>query len=343
MIILKNVQKHYPSTNNNHEDFIALRGINLTINQGDIYGIIGRSGAGKSTLVRLLNKLEPVTSGEIHINGTEICSLKGRTLREFRQKIGMVFQHFNLLSSRTVYQNIAFPLELIKTPQAEIREKVTNLIKLVGLEGKDHAYPAQLSGGQKQRVGIARALVSEPEILLCDEVTSALDPETTTQILRLLKDINQKINLTLIVITHEMSVIKALCSHVAVLDQGEIVEDGSVYRIFTNPTHQTTKTLLKDEGATSLPTIVSEKLSSPQASFIVKLTFLDKESELAIISHASRDLNIDFNILAGNIETIQERHFGQLYLEVVKSHRPHEEIIEYFATKHIQIEEIANG
>ncbi len=246
MIRLSNVQKTYPARRGSDEH-TALRGIDLDIAAGEIVGVIGRSGAGKSTLIRCINLLETPTSGSVIVDGTDVTKLSNRDLPLFRRQLGMVFQHFNLLSSRTVYDNIALPLELAGASKADIAAAVDPLLPLVGLEEKRDRYPAELSGGQKQRVGIARALSSSPKVLLCDEVTSALDPETTRQILNLLKDINKRLGLTMVVITHEMAVVKALCDRVAVMDGGVIVEEGLVDGIFANPVHDTTKSLLADE------------------------------------------------------------------------------------------------
>ena len=246
MIRLSNVQKTYPARRGSpaHK---ALHGINLDIAAGEIVGVIGRSGAGKSTLIRCINLLEVPTSGSVIVDGTDVTQLAKRDLPLFRRQLGMVFQHFNLLSSRTVYDNIALPLELAGASKAEIAAAVDPLLPLVGLEDKRDRYPAELSGGQKQRVGIARALSSNPKVVLCDEVTSALDPETTRQILSLLHDINKRLGLTMVVITHEMAVVKQLCDRVAVMDGGVIVEEGKVDAIFANPAHATTQSLLADE------------------------------------------------------------------------------------------------
>ncbi|MET4731801.1 D-methionine transport system ATP-binding protein [Thalassospira sp. MBR-102] len=246
MIRLSNVQKTYPARRGSPAH-TALHGIDLDIAAGEIVGVIGRSGAGKSTLIRCINLLEVPTSGSVIVDGTDVTQLAKRDLPLFRRQLGMVFQHFNLLSSRTVYDNIALPLELAGASKADIAAAVDPLLPLVGLEDKRDRYPAELSGGQKQRVGIARALSSNPKVVLCDEVTSALDPETTRQILSLLRDINKRLGLTMVVITHEMAVVKQLCDRVAVMDGGVIVEEGKVDAIFANPTHATTQSLLADE------------------------------------------------------------------------------------------------
>lgn len=245
MIQLKNVVKTFPAAGKNKE-IIALKEVSLEIEKGDIFGIVGYSGAGKSTLLRLLNGLETPTSGTVLVDGKEISRLSERELRFVRQKIGMIFQHFHLLWSRTVAENVAFPLEIAGVPKKQIKEKVNRLLELVGLSERADAYPAQLSGGQKQRVGIARALANDPDVLLCDEATSALDPETTASILRLLKDIHQKLGLTLVLITHEMSVIRAICNKMAVMENGQIVESGPVAEVFRNPKHPLTQKFVQD-------------------------------------------------------------------------------------------------
>ncbi|MDU5301732.1 MAG: ATP-binding cassette domain-containing protein, partial [Dialister micraerophilus] len=229
MIELKNVYKTYDNKTN------ALNDINIKIKEGEIFGIIGQSGAGKSTLIRCINMLETPTSGEVIINGKDITKLSEKELRNERKKIGMIFQHFNLLSNRTVYKNIAFPLELSNTPKEEQEKRINSMLELVGLTNHKNKYPSQLSGGQKQRVGIARALITQPSILLSDEATSALDPETVKSILDLLKEINKKLGITIILITHQMEVIKKIANHVAVIENGKIIEEGSVINLFSNP------------------------------------------------------------------------------------------------------------
>ena len=238
MISLTKVSKLFRSKN---AGIKAVDNVNLTINKSEIFGIIGYSGAGKSTLIRMLNGLETPTEGSVIVAGKEISKIKGAELRKARQEISMIFQHFNLLWSRTVQDNIAFPLEIAGVPAKEREQRVNELIKLVGLEGREKAYPSQLSGGQKQRVGIARALANNPKVLLCDEATSALDPQTTDSILDLLVDINQRLGLTIVLITHEMHVIRKICHRVAVMEGGQIVEQGPVLEVFKNPTAQITK------------------------------------------------------------------------------------------------------
>ncbi|NKD54787.1 ATP-binding cassette domain-containing protein [Haematospirillum sp. 15-248] len=243
MIRLVDLCKVYPARKGTLPH-AALKGITLTVGEGEVFGIIGRSGAGKSTLLRTINVLERPTSGLVEVDGIDVLALSKRELPLFRRRVGMVFQHFNLLSSRTVFQNIALPLELAGASRADIKAAVEPLLPLVGLADKRDRYPSELSGGQKQRVGIARALASKPHVLLCDEVTSALDPETTRQILRLLKDINRRLNLTMVVITHEMEVVRLLCDKVAVMDHGEVVESGTTADVFADPRHPVTRLLL---------------------------------------------------------------------------------------------------
>ncbi|ALN74739.1 methionine ABC transporter ATP-binding protein [Aureimonas sp. AU20] len=269
----------------------ALEGIDLDIPDGGIFGIIGRSGAGKSSLIRLVNRLEEPTEGRVLVDGEDIAALNGDELVAFRRRVGMIFQHFNLLSAKTVRQNVALPLVVAGVDKASIARRVDEVLRLVGLEGKEDAYPSRLSGGQKQRVGIARALVSDPEILLCDEATSALDPETTLQILALLKDINRRLGLTIILITHEMSVIREICDRVLVLDKGEVAETGPVWQVFGDPRHAATQALLLPL-ARGLPEDLAARLRAEPApslsgEAIVELRFTgDREPDLGAIAGA---------------------------------------------------------
>ncbi|QIU90492.1 ATP-binding cassette domain-containing protein [Yokenella regensburgei] len=242
MIALRNISKIFA---HGKAPLTAVDDVSLSVEQGQIYGIIGYSGAGKSTLIRLLNGLEKPTSGSVTVNGHDIGAAKGETLRQARLKISMVFQHFNLLWSRTVSENIAFSMQIAGTPKAQIRTRVAELIELVGLTGREHAYPSQLSGGQKQRVGIARALANHPDVLLCDEATSALDPMTTDQILDLLLDINQRFGLTIVLITHEMHVVRKICDRVAVMEEGRVVEEGLVAQVFSQPQQPITRQFVR--------------------------------------------------------------------------------------------------
>lgn len=297
----------------------ALADLNLNVRKGEIFGVIGHSGAGKSTLIRCINLLERPTEGEVWVNGVNLTSLSKSELQQQRGKIGMIFQHFNLLSSATVYDNVAFPLKLVNTPKAEIDRKVKEMLTLVGLEQHSNKYPAQLSGGQKQRVGIARALASDPDVLLCDEATSALDPQTTSSILKLLLDINQKYELTIVLITHEMHVIQSICDQVAVIHQGGIVEQGPVTEVFLKPQHAITRDFMQQGQATDLLLLEEEGLASSEnsrkngeQSQLVKISFLGQKTYEAILSRTVRKTGVDFAILQGTISTIKQVPYGQL-------------------------------
>jgi len=307
LIQLKNVSKTFPGKNEVH----ALTGINLTIPAGQIYGIIGQSGAGKSTLLRCINMLERPDAGEVWVAGTPITSLGPRELRAARRQMGMVFQQFNLLNSRTVFGNIAFPLELNGTPKKDIRKRVEELAELVGLSDKLEAFPRQLSGGQKQRVGIARALATQPAVLLCDEPTSALDPETTAAVLRLLQTINERLGLTIVLVTHEMAVIQEICHSVAVLEEGRLQEAGPVTEVFTRPQSQATQRLLQGFLAArfSLPQ------RQPDGTFL-RLTFLQERANQPLISRMIRQHEVEVNILFGRIDQMQGSPFGMLLVEL---------------------------
>lgn len=330
MIKIKNLSKIYTKSGNN---VVALKDIHLHINKGDIYGIIGLSGAGKSSLIRCINRIEEPTEGEVWINGIDLVSLKSSELRIARKKIGMIFQSFNLLSSKTVFENIAFPLRLSKLPKKIIQDKVYKLLELVELTDKAHVYPGQLSGGQKQRVGIARALANEPDILLCDEATSALDPKTTKQILSLLKNINKELNLTIVVITHEMEVIKEICNRVAILEGGQVVEEGFTIDIFSKPGTELTRHFV--EQVQELP----EGLKSGK---ILALSFTDNSAGQPIIARLIKEFDIDVNIISGKIEYIQEKPIGKLVVEVpVDCHRL-STIIQYLERNHVRVEVLKN-
>ena len=287
----------------------AIDGIDLQIDKGDIYGIIGLSGAGKSSLVRCINRIEDPTSGTITVDGIDILALNGKPLRQARQKIGMIFQNFNLLSSKTVYENIAFPLKLQKIDKAVIHERVMALLEKVELSDKANAYPINLSGGQKQRVGIARALANAPEILLCDEATSALDPKTTKQILDLLKKINVEMGVTLVVITHEMEVIKEVCNKVAILEAGKVIEQGDTIDVFTRRVSEETRHFI---GEVEVPNAIAVK------GCRVALTFAEGSAKSPILSRLVRQFDLDINILSGTIETIQDQPVGRLLIEIIE-------------------------
>ena len=343
MIKLEDVTKIYPTKD---LDVIAVENVQMEVEKGDIYGIIGFSGAGKSTLIRLLNGLEKPTNGKIWIGDRELTKLSGKQLRVERQKIGMIFQHFHLLWSRTVLENILFPLEIAGIPKAEREEKAQHLIELVGLKGREQSYPAQLSGGQKQRVGIARALANDPDILLCDEATSALDPQTTDQILDLLVDINKRLGLTIVLITHEMGVVRKICNKVAVMEEGRIVEEGDVIEVFKYPQQNITKTFVRqdqqpDDKQTS---VVLKKIKEdfPKGK-IVQLTFTEQTAQQPIISTISRHRNVDLNIVYGNIQATKENSLGSLVVQLIGAPDDVEKTLEDLRVANIGLSEIDAG
>ncbi|MBA4495378.1 methionine ABC transporter ATP-binding protein [Paenactinomyces guangxiensis] len=297
MIHIKEVTKIYPSQKKQQE-VAALNGVSLEIEQGDIFGIVGHSGAGKSTLLRLLNGLETPSAGSVMVDGKEISRLKNKELRQARQKIGMIFQHFHLLWSRTVRENIAFPLEVAGKPKREREEKVDQLLERVGLTERGDAYPSQLSGGQKQRVGIARALANDPAVLLCDEATSALDPETTASILRLLKEIHRETGITLVLITHEMSVVRAICNKMAVMESGKVVETGDVNMIFRHPKHPVTQQFVKELTLSS----GSNPVKTDGNSLKIGL------DQLPALQKIARSYSVSFHVIDGEIGADSEKN-----------------------------------
>lgn len=316
MIKLLGIEKTYDSAAGKVH---ALKGIDLEIARGEIYGIIGLSGAGKSTLVRCINMLERPTAGKVFVDGQDMTTLNDSQLREARKSIGMIFQHFNLLSSATVYDNIAFPLKLSSMRDFDIQKKVRPLLELVGLKDKANQYPSQLSGGQKQRVGIARALASDPKVLLCDEATSALDPQTTKSILALIKDINKKLALTVVVITHEMQVIKDICDKVAVISDGIIAERGSVLDVFTNPRHEITKEFISVLLSNELPAAfrgneVSQD-RTPGSLLLLRLIFLGETADNPVLAQMIRSCKgVECTMLFGNLDEIHGVPFGRFII-----------------------------
>ena len=314
MIILDQVKKVFQTSSG---QVTAVDSVNLEIKKGEIFGIIGYSGAGKSTLIRMLNLLERPTDGTVTIDGKDLTKVSAKELRLARQQIGMVFQHFNLLWSRTVYENIAFSLEIAGVKKNEIKPRVLELIQLVGLSGKENNYPSQLSGGQKQRVGIARALANNPKVLLCDEATSALDPQTTDEILDLLVTINRKYNLTIVLITHEMHVIQKICHHVAIMENGRIVEQGDVLTVFRTPSHSVTKRFVKqvvneDESLNTLDTLSKQ---CPDGK-IVLLKYFQGNAEKPFITNVIRKYDVDINIIHGKVVQTQDGGYGSLYVQL---------------------------
>ena len=309
MIRLENVSKVFDT---GRSDVHALNSVSLDIQPGSIQGIIGFSGAGKSTLVRCINLLEKPTSGRVFVEGRELTAMAEKELRGVRRKIGMIFQHFNLMRSRTVLSNVAFPLKGSGLSKAQKQEKVMQLLRLVGLEDRASAYPAQLSGGQKQRVAIARALASDPKVLLCDEATSALDPQTTRDILRLLKELNRELGITIVIITHEMAVVKEICTDVAVMENGEIVERGALYDVFSRPQAPITRRFIETtEGAAQLRQS-PEALGVEPGDTVVVFSFHGESSGRALVSSLSREFDIDISILYGNVEMLAGKPLGKL-------------------------------
>jgi len=314
VITIQNLKKVFQLEN---QSVTAVESLTQTINQGDIFGVIGYSGAGKSTFVRLLNRLEEPTSGTVHIDGKEMSALRGKKLREARQEIGMIFQHFNLLWSRTTEENIAFPLEVAGVSRQEKERRVNELIELVGLSGREKSYPSQLSGGQKQRVGIARALANNPSVLLCDEATSALDPDTTNSILDLLMDINKQLGITIVIITHEMHVIRKICNRVAVMEDGLVAEEGNVMDIFTNPQQEVTKKFVDQVvSQTDDQESMAYILDLESKGKIVRLHFIGETASEAVISEVAKQFDISVNILQGKLTQTTTGVLGTLTVQL---------------------------
>ncbi len=341
MIKLSHIVKTYNP--NTPQEVKALRDISLQINKGEIFGVIGLSGAGKSTLIRIINMLERPTSGQVEVNGQDLTNMSDNELRAARRHIGMIFQNFNLLSSATVRDNVAFPLQLARTQsKAEIDKRVTELLAMVELSDKADMYPAQLSGGQKQRVGIARALASNPEVLLCDEATSALDPKTTSSILALLTSLRRKLNLTIVIITHQMEVIKECCDRVAVIDNGMITELGSATEIFIDPKQALTKRLVSATVRRGLPEllrhtkVVSEYHEGAKA--IIELLFLGPKADAPVIVDVAKECAVSISILSGSIDHIQNDPFGIIAVEIDGSRAEIERAIAAFKQRVHKVE-----
>ncbi len=309
----------------------AVNDLNLTINRGDIFGIIGLSGAGKSTLVRCLNLLERPTQGQVLVDGKDLTTLNDKQLRESRRKIGMIFQHFNLLMQRTVLDNVCFPMELVGIKKKEARKKALELLDTVGLADKAKAYPAQLSGGQKQRVAIARVLAADPEILLCDEATSALDPQTTKAILSLLKEINEKLGITIVVITHEMAVVQAICNRVGVLEKGVLVEQGDMEQLFRNPQTSAAKNLIYNGTA------YKESITAGRK---VRITFEGNSSFEPILGNIILECKTPVNILYANTQNVHGKAVGQMILQLPEEQELADRFVEYFHQKNLGVEEV---
>lgn len=318
MVAFEGVSKRFAAGRTSAE-VVALDDINLIVPRGSVTGIIGRSGAGKSTLIRLVNGLEKPSSGRVLVDGVDVAGLDEKSLRAVRRSIGMIFQHFNLLSSRTAFDNIALPLEIAGVGKQSIEKRVTPLLELVGLSDKRDRYPSELSGGQKQRIGIARALATEPKLLLSDEATSALDPETTRSILALLRTINKELGLTVLLITHEMEVVKTIADHVAVIDGGRIVEQGPTFDVFTGHAHETTRALLGGLAGMHLPEFLTSRMSEqpgPGFRTILRVIFKGEKATEPMLARLGSDLGIEVNILAGAVDEIAGRPFGMLVVSL---------------------------
>lgn len=339
IVQVENVRKVFASHDGGSHT--ALDGINLSVRKGEVLGIIGRSGAGKSTLIRLLNGLERPTSGRVLVNNAEISALPEAELRRERRAIGMIFQHFNLLSSRTVADNIALPLELAGVDKVESARRVTELLDLVGLADRKDRFPSELSGGQKQRVGIARALATKPEVLLSDEATSALDPETTRSILELLSNINRELGLTIVLITHEMAVVRSIAHQVAVIERSRIVEQGDVFDIFTRPQHEVTRSFLEHESGRALPPSVAAKLQAtpgPGSQAVVRIVFRGPHATDPVLAQLATDLGIAANIVSGSIDEVGGRPFGIITVSLPAEPARLETALSFLQTRHLDTE-----
>ena len=344
MIRLEQITKTFQS---GRKTVTAVDNVSLSVNDGEIFGVIGFSGAGKSTLVRCINLLERPTSGKVWLDDVELTALPAAEVRRRRQEIGMIFQQFNLFAARTVFDNVAFPLRRQKLSRAAQKQRVAELLKLVGLEQKAGAYPSELSGGQKQRVAIARALASGPKVLLCDEATSALDPQTTRATLRLLKDLNRKLGLTIILITHEMQVVKEICDRVAVMENGRVVEEGDVFTVFSNPRQPVTRNFI---SMTSNLSRVYELLEQDAAitrlkpgQLILRMNYIERSACEALVSQLSRQFQVDLNIIFGNIEMIGDNPIGGLVVIVSGAPESIEKTLEYLKDIHVGVEVISDA
>ena len=344
MIELKNVTKNFSAgTNTVH----AVKGVSLVIEKGEIFGIIGFSGAGKSTLVRCINLLERPDTGKVFVDGKNLTDLNAGELRKARKKIGMIFQHFNLMPSRTVAGNVEYSLFGSGLSKEVKREKVRELLSLVDIADKENAYPSQLSGGQKQRVAIARALANDPKVLLCDEATSALDPQTTSSILELLQSLNKKLGITIVVITHEMSVVKQICDRVAVMENGNVVEEGDVFSIFANPKHKITKDFIKTtsnlQKIEGLIASGSDVAKLNPGEIILRLSYKKANTSEALISEVSRKFNINLNIIYADVEIVKDAPIGGTVAIVSGERKDMDAAVKYLEDKQVGVEVIKDA
>jgi D-methionine transport system ATP-binding protein len=349
MIQLENIHLRYPSP---HGPVDALQGVDLHVPGGQVFGVIGRSGAGKSSLVRTINLLARPTEGRVLVDGRDLTALSPEDLRTARHSIGMIFQHFNLLSSRTVFENVALPLQLVHERPALIKARVDELLDLVGLSDLRQRYPAQISGGQKQRVGIARALATSPRVLLSDEATSALDPETTRSILALLRQINRDFGLTIVLITHQMQVIKQVADRVAVIDAGRIVEQGAVIDVFTQPQHETTRSLVDEILPQELPPsviariralmVVNTARGNPHKSQLLRLAFAGSGSDQPLLSDIVRRFGLDLNIVHGQVDEIQGQPFGSLAVHLQGASEALTDAVAHLRSAGVLVQEVSH-
>ena len=335
MIEFKNISKHYQLKG---QTIRALDQINLKIPAGSIFGIIGYSGAGKSTLIRLINLLERPDQGQVMINQTDFTALDARSLRQERTNIGMIFQHFNLLQTKTVAANIEMPLKLLGIHKAEREKRLNELLDFIDLKHKKDAFPDELSGGQKQRVGIARALANHPKILLCDEATSALDPQTTKSVLALLKKINQEQGITIVMVTHEMDVIETVCDYVAVMEQGQVIETGSTLDIFSQPKHPTTKNFIQTVLQQQLPVSILKNLENQNRHSIYCLQFLGKSAQETVVQAVIKLFDISLNILFANMTEINGTVIGQMFIQLLGDPATIQQAIDFLQQSGVQVE-----
>jgi len=336
MIEFKDISKQYELKG---QTLHALNQINLQIPTGSIFGIIGYSGAGKSTLIRLINLLEHPSSGRIIINGTDFTALDAKALRQERASIGMIFQHFNLMQTKTVAANIEMPMKLLGWSKAEREKRLEELLDFIDLKHKRHAFPDELSGGQKQRVGIARALANHPKILLCDEATSALDPQTTKSVLQLLKKINEEQGITIVMVTHEMDVIETVCDYVAVMEKGDVIETGSTLQIFSQPQHPTTKNFIQTVLQQHLPVNILTNLENQNHNSIYCLKFLGSSAQETVIQAVIKQFNISLNILFANMTEINGTVIGQMFIQLLGDAQEIQAAIKFLEQHGVQVDQ----
>ncbi|QIC60066.1 ATP-binding cassette domain-containing protein [Acinetobacter schindleri] len=336
MIEFKDISKQYELKG---QTLHALNRINLQIPTGSIFGIIGYSGAGKSTLIRLINLLERPTSGRVIINGTDFTALDAKSLRQERTQIGMIFQHFNLMQTKTVAANIEMPMKLLGWSKAEREKRLEELLDFIDLKHKRNAFPDELSGGQKQRVGIARALANHPKILLCDEATSALDPQTTKSVLQLLKRINQEQGITIVMVTHEMDVIETVCDYVAVMEKGDVIETGSTLQIFSQPQHPTTKNFIQTVLQQNLPVNILTNLENQNHHSIYCLKFLGSSAQETVIQGVIKQFDISLNILFANMTEINGSVIGQMFIQLLGDPAQITAALQYLRDNGVQVDQ----